>query len=120
MTPTYAWRLAKASFKETLTHLLKRGSGRNEPTFNQFVDEDLEIARGARDKDLTLIMHEAGDPIDIIWRNLGGPRGIYVIRKMLFIVAGLAIIFFLSTPAAIYSSLKMTDSFKFLDFSKSS
>ena len=52
-------------------------------------------------------MHEAGDPVDIIWRNLGGIRGVYILRKLLFNLIGLAIVFYLSTPAAIYSSLKM-------------
>ena len=52
-------------------------------------------------------MNEAGDPVDIIWGNIGGTRGIYFIRKFLFNLLGLALIFYLSTPAAIYSSLKM-------------
>lgn len=52
-------------------------------------------------------MHEAGDPIDIIWGNLGGTRGLYLLKKFLFNIIGLALVFYLSTPAAIYSSLKM-------------
>lgn len=67
----------------------------------------MEIAQGYRDKDLTLIMNEAGDPVDIIWGNMGGTRGVYFFRKLFFNLVGLSIVFFLSTPAAIYSTLKM-------------
>lgn len=67
----------------------------------------MEIALGYREKDLTLVMNEAGDPIDIIWRNMGGTRGVYFFRSVFFNLVGLAIVLFLSTPAAIYSTLKM-------------
>ncbi len=75
----------------------------------------MEISKGYRDKDLTLIMSEAGDPVDIIWRNFGGTRGLYFFRKIFFNLVGLAIVLFLSTPAAIYSTLKMIQFFSFLD-----
>lgn len=52
-------------------------------------------------------MSEAGDPVDIIWRNMGGTRGVYFFRKVFFNIVGLSIVLFLSTPAAIYSTLKM-------------
>ncbi len=60
-------------------------------------------------------MSEAGDPIDMIWRNLGGTRGVYFFRKFIFYLIGLLLVLFLSTPAAIYSSLKMIEAFNFLD-----
>jgi len=69
------------------------------------------IAQGFREKDLTLVMSCAADPVDIIWKNMGGTRGLYIFRKYIFNVIGLAIVLFLSTPAAIYSSLKMMDLF---------
>jgi len=52
-------------------------------------------------------MSEAGDPVDIAWRNMGGTRGVYFFRKFFFNIVGLAIVIFLSTPAAIFSTLKM-------------
>lgn len=67
----------------------------------------MEIAQGYRDKDLTLMISEAGDPVDIIWKNMGGTRGVYFFRKFFFNIIGLSIVLFLSTPAAIYSTLKM-------------
>lgn len=62
-------------------------------------------------------MSEASDPVDIIWRNMGGTRGVYFFRNFIFNLIGLAVVLFLSTPAAIYSSLKMNQFFKFLDVS---
>jgi len=47
MTPTYAWRIAKVSVKENIqqffTTRIKRSLSERQ-TFNQFEDEDLEIA----------------------------------------------------------------------------
>jgi uncharacterized BrkB/YihY/UPF0761 family membrane protein len=60
-------------------------------------------------------MSEAGDPIELIWRNLGGTRGVYFFRKFIFNLIGLFVVLFLSTPAAIFSSLKMMEAFNFLD-----
>lgn len=62
-------------------------------------------------------MNEAGDPVDIVWRNMGGTRGVYLFRKFIFNVIGIFVVLFLSTPAAIFSSLKMMEAFNFLDVS---
>lgn len=51
MTPSYAWRLAKVSLKETVTSFFSRNASRvarsisERQTFNKFEDEDLEIAQ---------------------------------------------------------------------------
>lgn len=60
-------------------------------------------------------MNQASDPVDIIWRNMGGTRGVYFFRKIIFNLIGILVVLFLSTPAAIYSSLKMMEAFNFLD-----
>ena len=49
MTPTYAWRLAKLTFKESIAQFFNLASAasranRSISTFNKFEDEDLEIA----------------------------------------------------------------------------
>ena len=69
----------------------------------------MEIAqKDYRDKvDLMFVMSQASDPIDIIWYNMGGTRGLYIFRVVFFNLLLLVIVLFLSTPAAIYSSLKM-------------
>lgn len=56
-------------------------------------------------------MSKASDPIDIIWRNLGGTRGMYIFRRVIFNIIGIVLVLFLSTPAAIFSSLKMLEAF---------
>ena len=113
MTPTYAWKLAKVSVTDGVKNFFSKNfRNKRQSTFNEFVDEDLEIAQGQyRDKDLILVMNQASDPVDIIWRNMGGTRGVYFFRKIIFNLIGVLVVLFLSTPAAIYSSLKMMEAF---------
>ena len=61
------------------------------------------------------MLDQASDPVDIIWGNMGGTRGLYLFRKFIFNILGLALVLVFSTPAAIYSSLKVIDAFKFMD-----
>ena len=60
---------------------------------------------------MMFVMTQASDPIDIIWYNMGGTRGLYIFRVIFFNLFVLAIVIFLSTPAAIYSTLKMIQLF---------
>ena len=53
------------------------------------------------------VVSEASDPLDIIWGNMGGTRGLYIFRVIFFNLFVLAVVIFLSTPAAILTSLKM-------------
>lgn len=53
------------------------------------------------------VMSHASDPLDIIWNNMGGTRGLYIFRMIFFNILVLAVVLFLSTPAAIYSSFKV-------------
>jgi|LauGreDrversion4_2_1035121.scaffolds.fasta_scaffold215900_3 hypothetical protein len=53
------------------------------------------------------VMSHASDPLDIIWNNMGGTRGLYIFRLLFFNILVLAVVLFLSTPAAIYSSIKV-------------
>jgi len=46
---------------------------------------------------------------------MGGARGVYLFRKLFFAIVGLLVVFFLSTPAAIFSSLKTMEFFNLLD-----
>lgn len=118
MSPSYAWQFAKVSFKESLKALFTRSTtnrigARSVSTFNKFEDEDLEVAQqDYRDKvDFMLVMNQASDPLDIIWCNMGGTRGLYTGRILFFNLFVLAVVLFLSTPAAIYSSFKMIQLF---------
>jgi hypothetical protein len=47
MTPTYAWKLARLSLKENVKDFfvsMFKKNKKDEATFNQFVDEDMEMA----------------------------------------------------------------------------
>jgi hypothetical protein len=55
-------------------------------------------------KDTILIMSKVTEPSDIIWKNFRGVRGLFIVRRVLFIVAGLAIVFFISSPAVILAN----------------
>lgn len=56
-------------------------------------------------------MSQASEPLDIIWVNMGGTRGLYLLRIVFFNLIVLGVVLFLSTPAAVYSSLKMLQLF---------
>lgn len=62
-----------------------------------------------------LVVSQASDPVDIIWSNMGGARGLYLLRVVLLNLIVLYIILFLSTPAAIYSSLTLSQLFDHLE-----
>ena len=115
ITPSYAWKIAKIGMKETIQQFFSAANTRSmrsisqRQTFNKFEDEDQEIAQHAyKDKfDLMFVMSHASDPLDIIWNNMGGTRGLYIFRLVFFNILVLAVVLFLSTPAAIYSSIKV-------------
>ena len=47
----------------------------------------------------------ASEPIDILWKNMGGNRGLFIFRRLFILVLALFIIVFISTPTAMLSSL---------------
>jgi hypothetical protein len=52
-------------------------------------------------------MNLASDPIDIMWKNLGGTRrGLFIFRRIILHFLTLIIILFISTPTAMLSTLK--------------
>ena len=78
-------------------------------TFDKFEDEDLAVADQAYSQSTgVLVVSQASDPVDIIWSNMGGARGLYLVRVLLLNLLVLYIILFLSTPTAIYSSLALS------------
>lgn len=67
--------------------------------------------------DQILLINLASDPIDILWKNLGGSnRGIFLFRRLFLHIATIVIILFISTPTAMLSTLKQFDTFGFLNF----
>lgn len=52
-----------------------------------------------------LVMARAVEPSEIIWRNMTGERGLWIIRRFLLFLAGLLVILFGTTPAVILSEV---------------
>ena len=64
-----------------------------------------------------LFINLASDPIDIMWKNIGGSdRGLFIFRRIILHVLTIFIILFISTPTAMLSTLKKIDMFDFLNF----
>jgi hypothetical protein len=50
-------------------------------------------------------MNLACEPIDIMWKNMGGTRGVFIFRRIFIYMLGLVVIIFISTPTAMLSTL---------------
>ena len=74
-----------------------RGIQRSNSTFGRFEDEDLELEIMDHEK-IDLLVDQMIEPIDIVWSNIGGDRGLFICRRILLSILGIFIILFLSTP----------------------
>lgn len=82
--------------------------GRKKSTFARFEDIDERLV----DDNYNCLMEAAKEPMDIIWSNMGGTRGLYFWRRIgLHFVSVLAVLF-LSTPSVILATLKRLDILK--------
>lgn len=63
-----------------------------------------------------LVIGKVTDPNDILWKNMTGHRGLFIFRRVFLVIAGLAIILFISSPASIYANVKQMDKSNILDF----
>lgn len=63
-----------------------------------------------------LMVNIASEPMDLLWKNMGGTRGLYIFRRIFLYLMGLFIIFFVSTPTAFLSSLKYLDVLGIFEF----
>lgn len=77
-------------------------------TFNRFED-DVEATH--RD----IIVTRAVEPSDLMWRNVGGTRGVYLFRRIGLLVLAFFVLLFMTTPAVIFSTLKSFKWFTFLN-----
>ena len=74
---------------------------------------------GARDYKLYsghLLMEKAVEPVDIMWKNVSGVRGVFFFRRVLLNVLAFFTLVFLSTPTAVVSALRKVDFLKLFDF----
>jgi hypothetical protein len=64
-----------------------------------------------------LFINLASDPIDIMWKNIGGSsRGLFIFRRIFLHLLTIFIILFISTPTAMLLKLKEIEIFAFLNF----
>jgi hypothetical protein len=52
-----------------------------------------------------MVMSLASEPIDILWKNMGGNRGMFIFRRIFLHLMGFIVIIFISTPTAMLSTL---------------
>lgn len=85
---------------------MKRNVNDSREDFVRFHDNDEYLTNEYERKGMTLLMSPAKDPIDIIWLNMGGTRGIYFCRRWVWNILGLLLIIFVSTPAVIFKTMQ--------------
>ena len=62
-------------------------------------------------------MNLASDPIDILWRNIGGTsRGVFIFRRLFLHCISILVMLFISTPTAMLSTLRQADVLGIFDF----
>ena len=69
----------------------------NKTTFGRFTDED-ETNILDYDK-IEIMFDQMLEPLDIIWTNVGGDKGLYVCRRILLNLLAVLMLLFLTTPA---------------------
>lgn len=78
------------------------------------VDDDEELARIY--KDAILVARPATEPADILWKNMRGSRGLFLLRRLALFITGLVLIIFVSSPAVVFANVKNADRTHFWDF----
>lgn len=74
-------------------------------------EELLQFYKGA-----ILEARPSNEPADIIWKNMRGSRGLFLVRRMALFILGILIIVFVSSPTVIFANLKSQDKTHLLDF----
>ena len=84
-------------FEMTKVQANTSGRARSNSTFGRFEDEDLELEIMDHDK-VDLLVDQMIEPLDIIWSNIGGGRGLFICRRIMLNLLAIFILLFLSTP----------------------
>ena len=67
-------------------------------------------------KNAILIARPATEPGDILWKNMRGNRGLFLIRRLALFILGILIIIFVSSPTVLFANIKAVDKTHFWDF----
>lgn len=75
----------------------RKNTDLNQSTFGRFYDEDLHLDIMDHDEIDILVDHMI-EPNDVIWTNVGGDSGLFIIRRILLNICTVLILLFLTTP----------------------
>ena len=67
-------------------------------------------------KDTILVGRPATEPSDILWKNMRGSRGLFLMRRLALFICGILIIIFVSSPTVLFANLKAMDKTHFWEF----
>ncbi len=84
-----------------VTNIEMQAQSRVDSTFGKFEDEDLELEIMDHEN-VDMLVDQMIEPLDIIWLNIGGGRGLFICRRILLSLSTFFILIFLSTPAVIF------------------
>ena len=63
-----------------------------------------------------IVIDQASEPIDIIWKNMGGTRGMFLFRRLSLNRLAIFVLVFITTPTAMVSALSYVDVFNVVSF----
>ncbi len=63
-----------------------------------------------------LVISKVTEPSDLLWKNMTGVRGHFMIRRIFLTIICILILLFISSPAAIFANVKKIDKNHVLDF----
>ena len=63
-----------------------------------------------------IVIDQASEPIDIIWKNMGGTRGMFLFRRLSLNLLAIFVLVFITTPTAMVSALSYVDVFNVVSF----
>ena len=80
---------------------------------NYFIEENNEYEIK---QNMNILVDQIIEPIDIVWVNIGGDRGLYVFRRIFLNLLLLLLLIFFTTPMGFLGAFKKVDKYKILEF----
>lgn len=95
-------------------------SNNKENTFRKFKDEfeinEIQLITTAEASNVNILVDQLIEPVDIIWDNVGGDRGLYFWRRIFLNLILIALLVFFTTPTSLFTTMQKFDYFKVLEF----
>jgi hypothetical protein len=80
---------------------------------NYFFEENSEYEIK---ENMNILVDQLIEPIDIVWVNIGGDKGLYVFRRIFLNLSLLALLIFFTTPMGFVGAFKKVDKYNILEF----